>query len=150
MDPLDIDIDITSVDTSRPVLAECLADCEIVSAIPEENSRKDGYNLVTRFRTTAQLKDIKDKDVAPGFQLTAWYPLQSKDKESGEPTQKWLENIIQLIDAALGTSLEAKDRPSLKAGIAQVVGKVVRARVTVEDMPNGLPGNSVRSLAHIK
>lgn len=148
MDPLDIDIDTNSVDTSRTVLAETLADLEITSAVPSENSRKDGYNLVLTLKTTAELEDLKGGKVQPGFQLKNWIPLQSKDKETGEPTNDWMRNVIQAIDAALGTSQEAKNRPSLKEGVAKLVGKTVRARIVVEDMPNGLPGNSVRSLQH--
>lgn len=147
MDPLDIDIDTNAIDTSRPVLAETLADLEVVSAEPAENSRKDGYNLVVAFKTTTALKSIKDTEVQPGFSLKAWYPLQSKDKETGEATQDWMRNIVQLIDAALGTTKEKGDRPTLKVGVASLPGKTVRARITVEDMQNGLPGNSVRSVS---
>lgn len=147
IDPLDINIDTNSVDTSRPVLAETLADLEIASAEVAENSRKDGHNLVVTYKTTTELDSIKGTKVAPGFQLKSWNALQSKDKTTGEPTEDWLRNIVQLLDAAHGTSKEAGNRLSLKEGVAKLPGKIVRARITVEDSAQtGLPVNAIRSV----
>jgi hypothetical protein len=147
-DPLAVEIDMNEVDTSFPVLAETLADLRITHAEPKENSRKDGYNLVVALETVAELEDLKGKTVPAGFKLRSWLPLQSTDKETGEATTNWMRQVVSYIDAALGCSMEEKNRPTLKEGVAQLVGKTVRARIIVEDMPNGLPGNSVRNVTH--
>jgi len=142
-EPLSFDTDTTDVDTSMPVLAAGLYDLSVNVLGQERNKRDDGYNLVVAFKTVDESTSTRDRVIKPGFTLKNWYPLQSVDKDTGEPTKRWLENICQLIDAALGTT--QADRPSLKLGLEQSHGQTVRARIVVEHDDNGIPRNKVKS-----
>jgi hypothetical protein len=141
--PIDFDTETTDVDTSVPILEGGLYDLVVNVLGTERNKRDDGNNLVVAFKTLDDAQSTRGRTIKPGYTLKSWYALQSKDRDSGEPTNRWLENICQLIDAALDTA--QSNRPSLKLGLEQANGRTVRARIVVETDDNGMPRNKIKS-----
>lgn len=141
-----LNVDINSVDTTVALIPDrTIVPAIIESAIPEENSKKTGYNLVVKFKTTEALEEstVPNKPVPAGRVLTNYYPLQPSEKqiEAGNPDQ-WLDRVVELVDTALGT--EQGNRPQLDEAVASLVGKEVLLTIRVEEDESGQYGTQNR------
>lgn len=145
-EPLDLDVDLTQVDTSMPVFPAGLVDLRIHDMTKEKQKEGDGHNLLVIFSTTEDMNTIQKPDGPPvkaGFALRRYFPLQAKSDAADK--EQWKKGLAELVDAALGTSLEAGNRPGFSKGL--LLNKVVRANLKVGDF-NGRPTNEVGILTH--
>lgn len=76
MEPLDLDVDLSQVDTSMPVIKAGLHDFKVYDIAKVENSRKDGYNLEVILVTTVDEETVQGPVVKAGFPLKMWLALQ--------------------------------------------------------------------------
>ncbi len=126
-EPLVLDVDLSKVDTSIPVLPPELYDLKVDSITKEENKDKNGFNAKVKFTTTTEITDVKGSPVKIGFPLFSYYPLQNKAE--AEDKEQWKKNFAMLQDAALNCSVG--NRPA-RFDANEIIGKIVRANVKVE------------------
>lgn len=141
--PLELDVDLSQVDTSFPVLVAGLKDLTVKAFTKEENKAKNGFNLVVELATTTADKTVTDADVPAGFVLKKWYPLQ--DKPGTTKPGNWKINLAAFQDACLGTTQGT--RPA-KFNTDDYLHRVVRANVTAAPGDNGRMQNSIEDLTH--
>lgn len=145
-EPLDLDVDLGQVDTSMPVFPAGLYDLRVHDMTRERNKEDSGWNLVVIFCTTEDHCTMQKPDGPPvktGFALKRYFPLQAKS-DAADPEQ-YKKGLAELLDAALGTSLEAGDRPKFSKGL--LLNKIVRATLKVGSF-EGRPTNEIGMLKH--
>lgn len=142
-EPIELDVDLSAVDTQYPVLAKGVYDFDVKSITREENKDKTGFNLKVQFSLVDPAKTYNDKDVAPGLTLTKYYPLQKK--EGGSDKFDYRVGLASLIDAVLNTSME--NRPKFNS--SDLINKRVRANVAVvkNDQDDSLQ-NEIKKLSY--
>lgn len=146
--PLELDVDLSQVDTSFPVLVGGLKDLRVVGLARAENKAKTGFNLVVSFETTEPDTDLKGNTVLPGYKLTSYYPLQAKEGTAPDKVDGWKRNLAAFQDACLGT--EQGTRPAKFIG-DDYLNKIVRANVVAEPTEAGdRMQNSIKSVVHPK
>lgn len=141
-EPLVLDVDLSQVDTTIPVLVPQLYDLKVDAITKEENKQKNGFNAKVKLVTTSAATDKNGKTVKEGFPLFMYFPLQSKS-DATDPDQ-WKKNFAMLQDAALGCSLGNRP-PKFDAG--EIIGRIVRADVKVEPY-EGRDTNKVGNLTY--
>lgn len=144
-EPIDLDVDLQGIDTTIPVIKKGVYDFDISAMTKEENKDKNGFNLVVVFKTTDATESITEKEIAPGFPMKKWYPLQKKP--GGSDKFDYRVGLAQLIDAALGTTME--NRPKFSSGL--IIGKRVRASLAVvenKEAGDGSFQNEIKRLNH--
>lgn len=142
-DPLGLNVDLTDVDTSMPVLVEGLYIVNIDKLEVVENKDKTGNNLLVIYKTAAPATSIKgqaegkENDVNAGWPLRQYMPLQNNPDKPDARDYK--ENLAVLQDAVEGSSKGNRGpfRPST------YVGKQVAVRVKIQDDPNYGKQNSI-------
>lgn len=125
--PLDLNINLSEVDTSMPRLALGDYILRVKEAKVAESSNTPGNNnLVVVFETTEEATGLNGETISPGFQLTNWYPLQQSEKENAPDYRK---NIAILLDAVFKVK-DPEDRPALTNDLLpQFIGEEVVAKV---------------------
>lgn len=141
-EPLILDVDLSQVDTTIPVLTAGLYDLRVEAITKEENKAKTGFNAKLKLTTTTVATDKNDKPVKEGFPLFMYFPLQSKS-DATDP-DGWKKNFAMLQDAALGCSLG--NRPA-RFDAGDIIGKIVRADVKIGDF-EGRSTNNIGQLTH--
>lgn len=136
-DPLDINVDLSNVDTTRPCLAAGAHLCRIGDAKVEQNKAQTGYNLVVPFQTIDSATSVKGDEIAAGHRITKWYPLQQSDNPKAPPFEV---DIARLSDAALGT--EQGSRPNLRELVSSISGREVIVKTKVGSL-NDLPTEEI-------
>lgn len=120
--PISLDVDLTEVDTTIPVLPKGLYDLQVSGFSKEENKEKSGYNLKVELKTTAPFTSTQGNEVKPGFPLYIYIPLQNKEGSTFDFRTK----LAQLQEAALG-----EKRPQFNT--EELLTKIVRASCKPED-----------------
>lgn len=138
-----LDVDLTNIDPTIPVLTARLYDLRIVDITQEENKEKTGFNAKIKFETTDVAESLDGKSIPPGFPLFSYYPMQPSNKADSKQTDPdaWKKNFAALMDAALGT--ETGSRGAFNRD--QLIGKVVRANVKVGEY-EGRKTNNIGAL----
>lgn len=153
IDPLAFAIDTNDVDTSRPVLQAGSYIARIVNAEIVPNKDETGHNLLVQFATTAKATSIaaaeqgREDDIAPGFKLRRYYPLQPSTKS---PDFDFRRGIAELQDAAL--KCERGSRPPLNVNdlVNREVVIVVKVRTQTEGQYAGETSNDVAGVRQLK
>lgn len=120
--PISLDVDLTAVDTSIPVLNKGLYDLMIKGMTKEPNKDQTGYNLKVELQTTTKETSVQGNALNPGFKLFIYIPLQTKEGSTFDYRTK----LAQLQEAALG-----EKRAQFNS--EELIGKVVRASCKPED-----------------
>jgi len=145
-EPLELDVNLSQIDTTFPVLKAGIKDMKVASITKEENKDKNGFNVVVTLETTEPDEDQNGKPVLPGqpgTKIKTYYALQPK-ADSADP-EGWKKRLAQFQDAVLGTSQGT--RPD-KFASADYIGRVVRAVVDAKPGDNGNMQNSIKSLSY--
>lgn len=120
-----LNISLKDVDTSFPSIAVGDVLSAVRAVTLEESKKTPGcWMLKVDFETLAPTFDTKDKELAPGFKFAARLTLPGQ-VGAEEHDEMRMKSLCLFIDACLGTSDEAKDRPELAEAINLVVGKQV-------------------------
>lgn len=124
-DPLGLGLDLSGVDTSRPVLPEGSYILEVGKVERTENKAKTGFNLVVQFKTTADSPDVTGERVmSAGYAITKYYPLQ---QSANEKAPDYKADLARLQDAVEGT--EQGNRPPFNP--FNYVGRLVHAKLKI-------------------
>ena len=100
-DPLGLGLDLSGVDTSRPLLPEALYILAIDKVELKENKRQDGKNLVVTFKTTSDAMDVTGaRPISAGFTITKYYPMQ---QSTNEKAPDYRVDLAKLQDGVEGT-----------------------------------------------
>jgi hypothetical protein len=125
---LDLNIDLTDVSTTMPVLSSGLYNMVISDMEVQENKKKTGNNLVVTFKTTTAETSVQAMekgeadDLKPGYPVKKWYPLQQSDNENAPDFRR---DLAALQEAAVGSKgLFDMD---------QIRGKAVAVKIGVSD-----------------
>ena len=130
LDPLGLNIDTNEVDTSRPLLTDGIYPVLVSKAEVTPNKAGTGRNLVVTFSTLEPATSVaaesegRSNDIAPGWMLTRYYPLQQSDNPKAPDFRV---DLVKLQDACLGT--KQGTRPAFNPN--NFVGCKVRAAVKV-------------------
>jgi hypothetical protein len=120
--PISLDVDLTTVDTTIPVLPKGLYDLQIKGMTKEANKTQTGHNLKVELQTTSEITSQQGNPIKPGFKLFMYIPLQTKEGSTFDYRIK----LAQLQEAALG-----EKRPTFNS--EELIGKTVRASCKPED-----------------
>lgn len=135
MDPLGLNIDLKGVDTSMPTLVDGMYILNIDSIAVVENKEKTGNNLLVIFKTAAPATSEKaaaagrENDIAAGFPLRQYYPLQ---ENQSKPDFDYTKNLAVLQDAVTGSTKDTRGKfmPST------YIGQQVMAKLKCSDDPD--------------
>lgn len=142
-DPLGLGIDLSGVDTSRPALPEGMYVLEVKDVKREQNKAQTGFNLVVAFATTSDSPDVTgEKNIAAGFQVRKYYPLQQSDNAKAPDFKA---DLARLQDAVEGT--EQGNRPPFNP--FNYVGRQVMAKLKVETTDEYGTQNNIAKLEPI-
>lgn len=149
MDPLGLNLDLTDVDNSMPVLVEGLYILNIDKIEVVENKDKTGNNLLVMFKTAAPATSLKGQangqelDVPAGFPLRQYMPLQNNPNKP--ESRDFRENLATFQDAVTGSTKGNREKfmPST------YVGQQVAARVKVQDDPDYGKQNNIARLSQV-
>lgn len=142
-DPLGLGLDLSGVDTSRPALPEGMYVLGVKDVKREANKAQTGFNLVILFETTSDSTDVTgDKNIAPGFIVRKYYPLQQSDNAKAPDFKA---DLARLQDAIEGT--EQGNRPPFNP--FNYVGRQVMAKLKVETSDDYGTQNNISKLEPI-
>ena len=142
--PLDLNIDLSSVETARPVLPAGNYVAIVKAMEKQENKAKTGFNLVVHFATVAPTTSIKGSPVDAGFQIIDRYPLQPSQEKPD--SNYWQVKLAQLQDAATGSSDE--HRPAFNP--QEILGKQVLLVLDVESSDEYGDQNRVKRVLQLR
>lgn len=129
-----LDIDIANIDTSIALIPDRTQLPAVIEAIePLENKAKKGFNLKVTFKTLEPSPEstVPGKSVPAGRAFDVYFPLQPSDEALKKGDERgYLERIVKVIDAALGTS--QGNRPSLSEALSLMHGRNVLATIRIE------------------
>lgn len=101
VDPLGLGMDLSGVDTSRPVLPEQIHVLSIDKVEVKDNKAGTGRNLVVVFKTVNDSPDVTGaKIISAGYPITKYYPLQQSENEKAPDFKA---DLARLQDAVEGT-----------------------------------------------
>ena len=135
---LNLNIDLSNVDTTMPVLSSGLYNLTIKNFEVAENKKKTGQNLVATFATTTQETSVQAMekgemgDLKPGFTIRKWYPLQQSDNPDAPD---FTRDLAILQEAALGVKKNLD--------LNELLDKLVAAKVKVSDSEEYGLGNDI-------
>jgi hypothetical protein len=138
-----LDVDLSSVDTSFPLLAEGMYDLEVKAMEQKKTKDEQGDMIVATFVTTREGRSTKGAPINPGFPI--FYRLNLTPK--GEMTEAMiLRNLAKFREGVTGS------KSGSFGPIEQYVGKVVRAKVVVRVDKTGNFGdvNDIKSFVNEK
>jgi hypothetical protein len=126
LDPLGLGLDLSDVDTSRPILPEGIMVLEIGKVGREASKKVAGnFNLVVEFKTTSDSPDVTGEKVLPaGWKLTKYYPLQ---QSSNDKAPDYKADLARLQDAVEGT--EQGNRPPFSP--FNYTGRLVMGKIKI-------------------
>ena len=120
---------LTDVDISRPMLAAGVVDLVVSEMKVEPNKTGDKQNLNIVFKTVNNERSVKGDTLNPGFTLFHTVSLTPTEKYTVDRIGQSLKSIRV---AATG------DTSGSFAPVDQYVGKVLTAKVYVEEDKNGV------------
>lgn len=137
-EPLMIDVDLSTVETTRPILVGSLYDLRICGFSKEPSKKAEGaFNLKVEFQTVDPATSITGKEIPSGHKLWSYYPLQNKVDAKNNFDYK--VNLAALQEAALGEKKTQFDTREL-------IGQVVRATIKVTQY-EGTDSNEIGRLS---
>lgn len=124
-DPLGLGLDLSGVDTSRPVLPEQVHVLNIDKVEVKDNKAGTGRNLVVTFKTVNDSPDATGaRIISAGYPIIKYYPLQQSDNEKAPDFKA---DLARLQDAVEGT--KQGERGAFNP--FNYVGKLVMAKLKI-------------------
>lgn len=126
VDPLGLGLDLSGVDTSRPVLPEQMHVLSLAKVDVTDNKAGTGKNLVVVFNTVNDSPDVTGaKIISAGYPITKYYPLQQSENPKAPDFKA---DLARLQDAVEG-SKQGERGPF---NPFNYVGKLVMAKLKVK------------------
>ena len=142
---LNLNIDLTQVDTSFPVLAPGTYQMRIDEVVIAPNKAGTGSNLVVSFATTDEEQTKNGDSLKPGFKVRKWYPLQASEHSA----DSWLRNLVILTDAVFKITDPSERKPFNEDLIAAMRGNEVKCTVKVSTDQSGAVNNDISFVAAV-
>tara|TARA_R100000808_G_scaffold11642_1_gene29703 strand:+ start:6561 stop:7046 length:486 start_codon:yes stop_codon:yes gene_type:complete len=147
------EVDMTSVDTSMPLLVPGTHVVRVAHMEVAESKAKPGRNnLVVTLETTEDIPAHEsDRVLNAGWKLKQYYPMQNPDPNPNG--FDFRENIARFMDAVLGTN--RTDRPAFDTTYSDYLNKEVIAVVSIREITDetgsktGMLANDVRRLSNV-
>lgn len=96
MDSIDIlNQDLSSVDTSRPLLAAGNVELTVAEMKVEPNKKQTGQNLNIVFKTVNSERSVKGETIAPGFPVFHTVSLTPTEKYTPESIQRSIKSLLE-------------------------------------------------------
>jgi hypothetical protein len=119
-----LDIDLNTVDTSMPLIANGeVVDFNFAKIEVKETNKKDGLYLNVDLKTVSPTKSVKNETLNPGMHVFATLMLNPTGKGTWEMVQR---NIAEVTQA---TGLSCTLSEFINGGWQQLQGRNVRAKV---------------------
>lgn len=129
-DALGLGLDLSTVDTSRPVLPEGMYALVVDKVEVAPNKAGNGNNLLMVWKTLEDSPDSTgDKVINAGFPLRKYYPLQQSENEKA-PDFK--QDLARLQDAMEGTT--QGNRPAFNPYNYQGRRVIAKLKIKVDDV----------------
>lgn len=142
IDPLNISLDLTNVETTLPILPDGDYRFQIAESAIVPNKDATGYNWKLKLGLADPATAVDGRPVAPNFPVFHTMALQAREDSNDKEAFK--RSIGEAIDAIYGT--DKSNRPNFNAQLVQdVVGKTVKATIAI-DTYQGNQNNKVRRL----
>lgn len=130
-EPLNLNIDLTKVDTSMPRLSAGEYLCVIESAaITQKNDDPTKHNLLVTYKTLEEGSDQNGKPMQPGVTVRNWYPLQQSDHPNAPD---YLRDITSLFMAAFGVDDQSECPGLTNENISALAGQEVIVNIKLQD-----------------
>lgn len=147
---LDLNLDLSSVDTSYPSLAVGKPAMTIIKLdISPWKSDPKNKSLVVQLQTTDIQPSTKGEDLPPGFKTNYRLNLQQGYNAAGEAVGDYKKDIARFLDAVFGTDSPRPrfNQETINACIGKTVKAVVKAR---KDTTDGYGDTEVKYLEAVK
>jgi hypothetical protein len=142
IDPLNVSVPLSGVDTSLPLLPEGDYPVQVVESTIDANKDKTGLNWNLKLALTSPAASVDGREVKVDFPVFAVYALQARD--DSKDVEAFKRSLGEAVDAIFGTNMD--DRPTFTADLVkQAIGKAVIAQVTINEW-QGAKNNKVRRL----
>lgn len=139
LDPLGLNIDLRSVDTSRPVLkaGEYIFEIDEMSVVAKKDDETKRNLMAVLKLVTEGAQGVDDKPINPGYQLRKYMPLQQSDKDNAPDFKR---DITLFTCHAFGIDADQKNahnRPSSIPPLNEFHGRRLKLILTVKDDDTG-------------
>lgn len=137
---LDLNIDLSNVDTSFPCLAAGVYPVTVSGAEVVSNKAGTGHNLAMKYALAQEGTDLNGMPVQSGFPLKEWYPLQQSENPNAPDFKRGLALLFK------AASMEGESLT--KETLAKLIGVDLLAKVKVGEF-DGSPTNEIASVRAI-
>lgn len=140
-DALGLGMDLSGVDTNRPVLPEASYILEVKDVKVEQNKKQTGRNLVVEFMTTSDCTDATGaRVIGAGYTILKYYPLQQSDNPKAPDFQADLARLQDAVEGPESRAGGAKFQPF------NYVGAKVMAKLKIRNDEQYGPSNEIGRL----
>lgn len=144
-DPLGLNIDLSTVDTSRPVIktgAYLFTLKELARVEKKDDPTKHNLKAVYSLAQEAPSgREGDDAIISPGFQVQKFFPLQQSDNANAPDFRV---DIVKHYCALLGVDhLDAAARPKVHPAFADLLGREITLTIKCKPDENGQLQNEV-------
>jgi len=131
-----LDTDLSSIDTSFPVIASGIYDLVIKDSKVEPNKAGDGDLWTVQLATTTPVQTIKGETLAPGQVVFNRMSLKPTDKYTKDAIAKNVARFLQAVKPTVA-GIKASDLfdGGIKTKCKVLAGRMVRAKV--DALPEG-------------
>lgn len=131
---MSVNIELTGVDTTAPVLPEGDVQVQITESVIEANRDKNGNNWSLKLATVNPATAVDGRELKPNFPVYHLCALQAREDSADKEAFK--RSVCETVDAIFGT--DKTNRPNLTRDLANsAVGRIVIAHVYPNEWPEG-------------
>lgn len=144
-DPLNIEIALTDVETTLPVLPDGDYRFQVVESVIEANKDQNGYNWKLKLGLVEPTTAVDGRPVSPNFPVFHTCALQAREDSTDKEAFK--RSLGETIDAIFQS--DKATRPNFNSKLVQeAIGRTVKAQVYADEWPknSGNLNNKVRRL----
>lgn len=133
-DPLNIDMDLTGVETTIPTMKSEDVKLQCAESAIQPNKDRTGHNWHLKFVTTDTLTAVDGREIKPGFPLYLDVALQARD-DATDP-KGFERGLSSAIDALFGSTKANRPRFNNEL-VGAAKGKIVTGTVYADEWPKG-------------
>lgn len=147
-DALGLNLNLSGVDTSMPVLEAGHYICRVAEVDVKENKAGTGRNLLCIYETQGPATSVqgretgKTEDIKPGYKLRAYMPLQQSDNPDAPDFRKGLAQFQDAVERSTMENRSPQFNPFSYIGM-EVVVRVDVSKDDVYGLGNNIKGYSI-------
>lgn len=141
-DPLNLSLDLSNFDTTRPLLVDQDYTFQVVESAIVPNKEKSGHNWQVKYALAQSAQAQDGREVKPNFPIVCNYALQARP-DSTDP-DAFKRGLGDTIDAIFGSTMET--RPLFNQELVNAAkGRTVIATVYTDEY-NGEKSSKIRKV----